>query len=758
MTRIRIEQDTAHPEGGFAFIVISNVEQAPDKPVFSIGDPDTGVWLGKAGDWQSDAAVLIRPRACKQEGDKLFLQIGPELVDNIPPRIYRIHVPGLDLSEDISWPALTPAGRSEPPKTRDNSRPARPAGDSPAPKPAPAPVPVSAMWKLILFAAGLLAGGLLSVIFSGNDDLLDIVFWSTPVLWLIAALVSRARDKWKSFLFTSLLAVIFAAGFFLLALLIVNLSTGFDASWNEGLSDAFVFVGVLAFLFVVGALGGMSLGGTKPKSTLFASLFLGLFLSLFFNKYVDAVSIQSYGARWFSLFIGLVAVMLLNDIKLKSALMLSICLLAIWLAAVSYGFSSISEALLITLLILMFPAGYLTCALLRDIKWRALLAGRALVAGCAASVLFYGFTNEPELEHYGYDSASSFSEDLAQVKINGKFGYINKQGESVIPARYDYARSFSEGLARVEINGKYGFINKKGESVIPARYDNAWSFYEGLAGVEINGKYGFINKQGELVIPARYDYAWPFSEGLAQVKINGKWGYINKQGESVIPARYDDTERFSEGLAEVEINGKYGFINKQGESVIPPAQYGNTEPFSEGLARLVINDKWVFINKQGESVIPAWYDYALPFSEGLAGVVINGKWGYINKQGEPVIPARYDYDNAWPFSEGLAEVEINGKYGFINKQGESVIPARYLSAEQFSEGLASVGVLKVSMLRGIERKVGFINKKGEMVIPARFDDVGEFSEGLTIVVINDKWGFINKKGEMVAPPRLSGSP
>ena len=394
MTRIRIEQDTAHPEGGFAFIVISNVEQAPDKPVFSIGDPDTGVWLGKAGDWQSDAAVLIHPRACKQEGDKLFLQIGPELVDNIPPRIYHIHVPGLDLSEDISWPALTPAGRSEPPKTRDNSRPARPAGDSPAskpaPRPTPAPVPVSAMWKLILFAAGLLAGGLLSVIFSGNDYLLGIVFWLTPVLWLTAALVSGI--KWKPSRFTGQLAVIFAAGFFLFALLIVNLSTGFDASWNDGLSGALFFAGIFAVLFAAGCLIAPLFSGTKPKSTLFASLFLGLLLSLFFNKYADAVSIQSYGARWFFLFIGLVAVMLLNNIKLKSALMLSICLLATWLAAKYYVIGSISEALLITLLIIMFPAGYLTCALLRDIKWRALLAGRAFVAGCAASVLFYGFT------------------------------------------------------------------------------------------------------------------------------------------------------------------------------------------------------------------------------------------------------------------------------------------------------------------------------------------------------------------------------
>ena len=398
MTRIRIEQDTAHPEGGFAFIVISHVEQAPDKPVFSIGDPDTGVWLGKAGDWQSDAAVLIRPRACKQEGDKLFLQIGPELVDNIPPRIYRIHVPDLDLSEDISWPALTP-GRSEPPKTPDNSRPARPAGDSPAPKPAPrptpAPVPVSAMWKLILFAAGLLAGGLLSVIFSGNNYLLGTTLLSISVPWLIAALVSGARYKWKSFLLTNLLVAIFAAGFFSFALLIVNLSTGFDASWNDGLSGAFAFVGILAILFVMGVLDGTPPLSNSTKPTLSACLFLGLFLGLLLSllfKYVDAFSIHSYWAKWFFLFIGLVAVMLLNNIKLKSALMLSICFLAIWLAAVSYGFSSISEAFLITLLILMFPAGYLTCALLRDIKWRALLAGRAFVAGCAASVLFYGFT------------------------------------------------------------------------------------------------------------------------------------------------------------------------------------------------------------------------------------------------------------------------------------------------------------------------------------------------------------------------------
>ncbi|MGC8979732.1 WG repeat-containing protein [Caldisericum sp.] len=32
----------------------------------------------------------------------------------------------------------------------------------------------------------------------------------------------------------------------------------------------------------------------------------------------------------------------------------------------------------------------------------------------------------------------------------------------VIPAVYDDADSFSQGLARVEVNGKYGYIDTKG--------------------------------------------------------------------------------------------------------------------------------------------------------------------------------------------------------------------------------------------------------------------------------------------------------
>ncbi|NYR10867.1 WG repeat-containing protein [Psychrobacter sp. BI730] len=101
-----------------------------------------------------------------------------------------------------------------------------------------------------------------------------------------------------------------------------------------------------------------------------------------------------------------------------------------------------------------------------------------------------------------------------------------------------------EDLVEVERNGKYGFINKNGQNVIPIEYDSIHpEFSEGLLGVEKEGKYGFVNKNGKEVIPIEYDYVGYFSEDLAAVGREGRSGFIDKQGEVVIPIEYDDINR-----------------------------------------------------------------------------------------------------------------------------------------------------------------------------------------------------------------------
>ena len=47
---------------------------------------------------------------------------------------------------------------------------------------------------------------------------------------------------------------------------------------------------------------------------------------------------------------------------------------------------------------------------------------------------------------------------LACVHLNGKCGFIDKEGNEIIPCEYDYADDFKDNLARVKLKGKWGII------------------------------------------------------------------------------------------------------------------------------------------------------------------------------------------------------------------------------------------------------------------------------------------------------------
>ena len=266
-----------------------------------------------------------------------------------------------------------------------------------------------------------------------------------------------------------------------------------------------------------------------------------------------------------------------------------------------------------------------------------------------------------------YDKIISFSEGLAPVKLNDKYGFIDETGREVIPCKYDTICGFNDGLAQVCLNGKWGLVDKNGRKVIPLKYDNVCLFYEGFARVNLSGKWGFIDTTGKEVIPCKYDDAWNFFDGLAPVKLNRKWGYINKTGREVIPFKYDDAWEFIEGgLAEVGLNNKCGYIDKTGREVIP-CKYDGIGKFKDGLAVVQLNRKYGYIDKAGREVCPCKYKDLMNFSEGLCGVNLNGKYGFIDKTGREVIPCKYDWANA--FSNGLARVQLNDKWGYIDKHG-----------------------------------------------------------------------------------------
>ena len=105
----------------------------------------------------------------------------------------------------------------------------------------------------------------------------------------------------------------------------------------------------------------------------------------------------------------------------------------------------------------------------------------------------------------GLQRSSSFSEGLnlfqdATTQLNG---YMDHSGKTVIAPQYEMggAADFSEGLAAVKVDGKWGFIDPTGKQVIPAQYDLVESFEDGLAMVIQDGKPMYIDPEGQQVWP-----------------------------------------------------------------------------------------------------------------------------------------------------------------------------------------------------------------------------------------------------------------
>lgn len=214
------------------------------------------------------------------------------------------------------------------------------------------------------------------------------------------------------------------------------------------------------------------------------------------------------------------------------------------------------------------------------------------------------------------DGLSSYTTSTHDNWNSYRYGIMNDSGRILIPEKYKRIQNYSEGLIPVQNSlDKWGFVDKNDNTVIPFIYEWAFSFSEGLACVKKNGKFGFIDKKGKEIIPCRYDKGYtPFSEGLTTVD-SGKFTLlINKKGRTIKVMDKVFVGKFICGRAKVNkftTANYYGFIDRNGNEVVPVI-YPQARDFTKsGLAALQMKDGkyflWGFVDTNGKAVTPFEY-------------------------------------------------------------------------------------------------------------------------------------------------------
>lgn len=297
--------------------------------------------------------------------------------------------------------------------------------------------------------------------------------------------------------------------------------------------------------------------------------------------------------------------------------------------------------------------------------------------------------NERPVTSFNWQETDYFFEGMATVS-DGLYGFINADGELVVPCEWDAADRFESGFAAVQKNHKWGYIDKTGELVIPCEWDSHYTFSEDLLCVSKDGKMGYLDKTGRQVIPCEWDSASSFHQGLAAVYRDGKWGYIDKTGKLVIPCEWDLAGNFSDGLAKVsqgiEYIGDsdvYGYIDTTGKLVIP-CEWEDASNFSEGLAAVKGDHGWGYIDQSGRQVVPCEWFTASDYVNGL-GVVstkdlraMKEQYGVMDAAGNTIVPCEMTlYAFQIEYDDGFFIYRKPSGYGVYSASGEEIVLFKY---------------------------------------------------------------------------------
>jgi len=328
------------------------------------------------------------------------------------------------------------------------------------------------------------------------------------------------------------------------------------------------------------------------------------------------------------------------------------------------------------------------------------------------------------------------NDHLFPIRVDRKFGFINRTGSVVVPPQFDAVGEPSEGRVRITLGSLSGYIDLAGKLVIPAKYTTASDFHDGRAVVLQGSQYALLDSAGALIADVPHRVLGSFHQGLLRVQAVGRptrYGFVDRNGQPVIPPQFTPAGEFPDDPANLNfgglddqwcyfdptgkiilrlpmhvggqlvgaqsfVNGRirvkegftWGFKDASGAWAIPP-KFNDAQNFQDGFAQVQDGAKWITIDTQGKTVDPDKRKLKpiAPPSDGLSLARENDLLGWVDSRNKLAFPLR-KYDEAFSFSGSLARFKLDGTFGYLDKSGNPKIPNQFLGAADFNHGLAAV--------------------------------------------------------------------
>lgn len=352
-----------------------------------------------------------------------------------------------------------------------------------------------------------------------------------------------------------------------------------------------------------------------------------------------------------------------------------------------------------------------------------------------------------------------FADGMAAVVLQSDTcAFINQEGRIAIVtdihgAKFDhFLRDFSFNRCPIRKGNKWGYLDKNGQEVIPCQYLEASRFSQGVATIKdlIKGKafYAVIDTNAtEFVVnPGVYSYIKPFSDqGFAHVRDKYKmWGIINTKGIEIIKPQYaairDD--EFLNGYVRVQgQNELWGLVNRSGLKVLEP-KYVVIDTVFEGMVAVKERayDKFQIYDIKNKRFLHGKYEEVAKFKKGVSLVRENRALKIIDHKGKEIVPKN---GNPLFYSEGLFGMATDSLQYYSDPYGDNLFIESYSNIGQHKNGVAKIQISK--------KVFQALNGRGIVIVPPKYPRLFVDKNGFVRANPNRFYGLMDPNGKIVAP-------
>ncbi len=339
----------------------------------------------------------------------------------------------------------------------------------------------------------------------------------------------------------------------------------------------------------------------------------------------------------------------------------------------------------------------------------------------------------------------SYGQNYYPVKVNQKWGLMNKDGNLSLAPKYDAIGEFEAyGYAVMQRDGGVGLFNKSGEEIIAPIYEDLRVLDSLLIAVMDQREWMVINLDGQIVLKKGYNrvHVWN-GQYLAYLK-DQKWGLASANGQTIASPSFDGIELIDGQYFQTIIEQKLGLLASNGKQILP-AFYDEIRPFNDRLFFFKQDHKWGAANADGLEVIAPKFSSYQKISDNFIQLK-EGNSSFLYSIIKEDIITNDEFSSFYAFTENLVLCKKQRKLGLIDVEGFEILPAIYNEIHAYSEDHFRVKK---------DDKWGVVRSGNVTVIPFQYDYIAPLNDQVCVVKKEHFFGIVNYLGEEVVTPKFT---